>query len=94
MTFTNRLREGVRHGFITSSIRIWRRPKVKIGGRYRVDEGEIVVDSIEQISFREITQELAIESGFENRADLLAVAKHGAGDNVYLIRFHYAAGIG
>ena len=54
-----------------------------------MEEGEIVVDSVEQISLQDITHDLAVESGFESRADLLKVAKHGSGDNVYLIRFHY-----
>jgi hypothetical protein len=54
-----------------------------------MDEGEIVIDAIELISLNDITHDLAIESGFESRADLLKVAKHGSGDNVYLIRFHY-----
>lgn len=89
MTFTKRLREGVRRGFITCSVRIWKRPHVKVGGRYRMDEGEIEIDSIEPITLREITHDLAIESGFESQADLLSVAKHGAGENVYLVRFHY-----
>src|ERR1700678_1684291 len=90
MVFTKRLREGVRRGFITCSVRIWKSPHVKVGGRYRIDEGEIVIDSVELISLEEVTSDLAIESGFEGRADLLKVAKHGAGDTVYLIRFHYA----
>jgi hypothetical protein len=54
-----------------------------------MDEGEIVIDSVEQISLQDITYDLAVESGFESRADLLKVAKHGSGDNVYLVRFHY-----
>jgi hypothetical protein len=54
-----------------------------------MDEGEIVIDSVELISLQDVTSDLAIESGFESRADLLKIAKHGAGDNVYLIRFHY-----
>jgi hypothetical protein len=54
-----------------------------------MDEGEIVIDSVEQISLQDITFDLAVESGFESRADLLKVAKHGSGDNVYLVRFHY-----
>jgi hypothetical protein len=54
-----------------------------------MDEGEIVIDSVELISLEDITSDLAIESGFDSRADLLKVAKHGAGDNVYLVRFHY-----
>jgi hypothetical protein len=54
-----------------------------------MEEGEIVIDSIEEISLNEITHDLAVESGFDSRADLLKVAKHGSGENVYLIRFHY-----
>jgi hypothetical protein len=89
MTFTKRLREGVRRGEITCSVRIWVRPQVKVGGRYRMDEGEIEVDSIETIGFPDITPELARESGFLGVLDLLKVAKHGKGENIYLIRFHY-----
>ena len=89
MVFTKRLREGVRRGRIRCSIRIWTRPHVKVGGRYRMDEGHIVVDSIEPIRLREITRDLARESGFDSVDDLLGIAKHGSGDKVFLIRFHY-----
>ena len=34
MMFTKSLRDGVRHGRIRCSIRIWTRPHVKVGGRY------------------------------------------------------------
>lgn len=54
-----------------------------------MDEGEIEVDSIEPIGLLEITPELARESGFLGVVDLLKVAKHGKGQNVYLVRFHY-----
>src|ERR1700726_4025261 len=89
MTFTKRLRDGVRRGEITCSVRIWLRPRVKVGGRYRMEEGEIEVDSIESIGFPDITPELARESGFLGVLDLLKVAKHGPGENIYLVRFHY-----
>ena len=89
MIFSKRLREGVRRGEITCSVRIWTRPHVRVGGRYRMEEGEIEVDSIEPISMQEITPQLARESGFLGVIDLLKVAKHGKGENVYLIRFHY-----
>jgi hypothetical protein len=58
-----------------------------------MDEGEIVIDSLELISLQDITYDLAIESGFESRADLLKVAKHGSGENGYLVRFHYVFSI-
>jgi hypothetical protein len=89
MVFAKRLREGVRGGEITCSVRIWTRPHVKAGNRYRMEEGEIEVDSIEPIGFPDITGELARESGFLGIVDLLKVAKHGKGENIYLIRFHY-----
>jgi hypothetical protein len=89
MVFTKRLREGVRRGEITCSVRIWTRPHVKVGGRYAMQEGEIVVDSIQLIGFPDITPELARESGFLGLIDLLKVAKHGKGENIYLVRFHY-----
>ena len=89
MTFTKRLREGVRRGEITCSVRIWERPRVRVGGQYPMEEGHIEVDSIEPIGFPDITPELARESGFLGVLDLLKVAKHGKGENIYLIRFHY-----
>jgi len=89
MVFTKRLREGVRRGEITCSVRIWTHPHVKAGNRYRMEEGEIEVDSIEPIGFQEITPQLARESGFLGIIDLLKVAKHGKGQNIYMVRFHY-----
>ncbi len=91
MIFTKRLRDGVRLGDITCSIRIWQRPHVTPGKSYRMEEGWIEVDSILPISFADITPELARESGFMGVVDLLKVAKHGPGENVYLVRFHYVA---
>jgi hypothetical protein len=89
MTFTKRLREGVRRGEITCSVRIWMSPRVRVGARYRMEEGQIEIDSIEPIGFPDITPDLARESGFLGVLDLLKVAKHGRGQNIYLIRFHY-----
>ena len=89
MMFTKRLRMGVRLGRIKSSIRVWKSPRVKVGGRYPMEEGHIIVDSITQITVANITDDLAIESGFDNVEKLMEIAKHGSGDNVYLVRFHY-----
>ena len=89
MIFTRRLHEGIRRGEITCSVRIWTRPHVRVGGRYRMEEGEIEVDAIETIGLPDITPALARASGFLGVLDLLKVAKHGKGSNVYLIRFRY-----
>ena len=89
MVFAKRLRDGVRRGEITCSVRIWTSPHVTVGKRYRMEDGEIEVDSITPIGLPDITGDLARESGFLGVIDLLKIAKHGRGDNIYLIRFHY-----
>ena len=89
MMFAKRLREGVRRGEITCSVRFWLRPRVTVGARYPMEGGEIEVDSIETIGFPDITPELARASGFLGVLDLLKVAKHGKGEIIYLVRFHY-----
>ena len=87
--FTRRMRQGVRDGSITCSVRIWQRPHVKVGGIYPMEDGHILVESIRQIALQDVTGELARRSGFQGVIDLLKVAKHGPGTNVYLIEFHY-----
>jgi hypothetical protein len=89
MLFTRRLRDRVKAGEITCSVRIWKRPHVKVGNRYPLDEGEIEVESVLPMTLADVTPELARESGFKGVVDLLKVAKHGRGENVYLVRFRY-----
>jgi hypothetical protein len=87
--FLEHLREGVRRGEITCSVRIWQRPHVKPGNRYRMGDGQIEVDTLQQIELADITPQLARASGFASVVDLLKTAQHGRGTNVYLVRFHY-----
>jgi hypothetical protein len=56
-----------------------------------MEEGGIEVDSILPISLADITPQLARESGFKGVVDLLKIAKHGRGEQIFLIRFHYLA---
>jgi hypothetical protein len=90
MVFAKRLREGIRRGRIRCTVRIWKRAHVKVGGRYPMDDGgHVIVDSIAPITIDDITYDLARESGFDSVEGLLSIAKHGSGDQVFLIRFHY-----
>jgi hypothetical protein len=89
MQFDRRLRARIREGRITCSIRIWQRPHVKVGGIYPMEAGHILVESIQQIALEDVTGDLARRSGFLGVVDLLKVAKHGTGTNVYLIEFQY-----
>jgi hypothetical protein len=89
LIFTRRLRDDVRKGRITCSVRVWQRPHVKTGGIYPMEEGHIVVDSIREIVLADVTGELARRSGFASVEDLMEVARHGTGTNIYLVEFHY-----
>jgi hypothetical protein len=89
MMFAKRLREGVIAGEITCTVRIWRWPHVKVGGRYRLGSGAVEVTSVRRIELADITPALARRSGFAGVVDLLKVAKHGSGDQVFLIEFEY-----
>jgi len=91
MQFTKRLRAPVMAGEVTCSVRIWQRPQVKVGGRYRLGPGAIEVTSIREITLDHITPALAKRSGFMGVVDLLKVAKHGPGERVFLVEFVYHA---
>ena len=93
MQFTRRLRDPVQRGEVTCSVRIWKQPRVKVGGRYKLGDGAIEVDSLERIEFDDITPQLARRSGFNGVVDLLKTAKHGRGEKIYLLEFHYVGGM-
>jgi hypothetical protein len=65
---------------------------VKVGGRYTLGPGEIEVEGIHEIQLDDVTPELAKSSGFKGVVDLLKTAKHGRGEHVYLVKFHYLGG--
>src|SRR5689334_15519962 len=91
MHFTEKLRDGVRRGDITTSIRIWQRPHVKVGGVYATIGGHILVTAMTEIEIRDITPKMARDSGFDGLVDLLKTAKHGSGERVFLVEFEYQA---
>ncbi len=89
MQFIRSLRERIRNGEITSTVRLWQRPHVKVGGRYALPPGQIVVTKMFEVSLADITPGLARRSGFAGVVELLKVAKHGAGRRVFVIEFRY-----
>jgi hypothetical protein len=89
MIFAKELRDRVRCGEITLSVRIWLRPKVKVGGVYALAPGHVRVTGIREIPFAAITPELARRSGFAGVVDLLKTAKHGPGERVFVVAFVY-----
>jgi hypothetical protein len=91
MQFVKSLRDGIRRGAITCTVRLWQRPHVKVGGHYSLSPGEIIVTSLLEISLADVTPELARRSGFSGVVELLKIAKHGPGRRVYLVEFRYVA---
>ena len=89
MQFVRALRERVRSGDVTTSIRLWQKPKVRVGGRYTLPPGEIEVTKITEMSLADITPEMARRSGFSGVVELLKVAKHGSGRRVFFVQFRY-----
>ena len=95
MQFSRELRHDVLAGDITLTVRLWARPQVKEGGRYRIGPGEIEVDTIELLLFSEITADDVRQAGEPDRETLRRRAAHaGPIDDdtlVYRIEFHSVA---
>ena len=91
MEFSRELRDGVMSGDITVSFRLWRRPKVKEGGRYPVGPAQIEVDSVELMPFASITEADIRRSGEEDRESLRRRAAHAGpiADDTLLYRVEF-----
>ena len=89
MMFAKALRPRVRSGEITTSIRIWLSLRVRIGGRYRLMDGLIAVTGITEIDLADVTEAMALASGFATLKALMETARHGRGERVFLIEFGF-----
>jgi hypothetical protein len=90
--FSRELRPSVLSGDITVSFRLWQRPQVKAGGRYRVGDGQIEVDSVELIPFAFIDQADICRCGETDLQSLRRRAAHAGPIHdetvLYRIEFH------
>ena len=95
MQFSPELREDVASGRITVSFRLWKRAKVRVGGRYPVGPCQIEVDSIELVPFSSLCRDDVRRSGERDREALRARAAHagpiGEDTLVFRIEFHAVA---
>jgi hypothetical protein len=92
--FSKDLRDAVMSGDITVSFRLWRRPKVRPGGRYGVGPVQIEVDSVELMPFAAITPGDIRRCGEADRESLRQRAAHAGpiADStlLYRVEFHLA----
>ena len=95
MIFSKELREDVLAGDITVSFRLWKRAKVRAGGRYPVGPGLIEVDSVEMVPFADITDTDVRRAGEPDRETLRRRAAHAGpiedGTLLYRVEFHPVA---
>ena len=79
-------------GDITVTFRLWRSPKVTVGGRYRVGPGQIEVDSVEVLPFVEIDESDLLPAGETDLESLRRRAAHAGPIRddtlVHRIEFH------
>ena len=90
--FSRELRDEVITGDITVSFRLWKRPKVRVGGRYPVGPAHIEVDSLELMPFSSIAPADIRRAGEQDRELLRQRAAHAgpiADDTLlYRVEFH------
>jgi len=96
MEFSKELRDEVIAGDITVSFRLWRRPKVRTGGRYPIGPATIEVDSIELVPFSSITAADVRRAGESGLEALRQRAAHSGPISdetlLYRIEFHVLGG--
>jgi hypothetical protein len=73
---------------------LWRRPKVKVGGRYRVGDSQIEVDSVALVPFSSIDKTDIRRAGEADLESLRRRTAHAGPVHdetlVYRIEFHIA----
>lgn len=76
MRFSAELRDRVADGTITVSYRLWTRPQVKVGGRYRSGPVTIEIDEMELLPFSSITDDDVARTGELDLESLRRRAAH------------------
>lgn len=76
LLFQKRFHDGLVNGAVRLTFRLWDKPHVKVGGRYRVHPiGVVEVDTVEHVPLTSITDEHARLGGFASRDELLEFMK-------------------
>ena len=94
MEFSRDLRDAVMAGDVTVSFRLWRRPRVRPGGRYCAGPAQIEAGSVELTPFAAITPGGIRRSGERDRESPRQRAAHAGpiaeGTLLYRVEFHLA----
>ena len=89
MLFRSRFHDRIRAGEVTTSVRRWRAPQAKVGGRYRLHSGGVFeVTALDPIVEGDVTAEDATAAGYASAAEVLADTGDPEGQ-LYRIVFRY-----
>ncbi len=100
MLFEPRLRAGIHDGTILVAYRRWKRPQVKVGGRYRVGSDRIrsmtafdfiEVDAVDQITARDIDDADALLAGYPSAELARSDVGASGADPLYRLAFRKVA---
>jgi hypothetical protein len=81
LLFQKRFHDGLLAGRVRLTFRRWPRARVKPGGRYRCHPiGVLVVDGIERVRVRDISEQDARLAGFDSRAELIAYLRDASSE--------------
>jgi hypothetical protein len=97
LLFQKRFHEGLVSGAVRLTLRRWKKPHVRVGGRYRCHPiGVLEVDAVEKVRLGDVGEGDAKLAGFETREDLLAFLRSGPAEGevsddteLYRVAFHY-----
>jgi hypothetical protein len=97
LLFQKRFHAGIVDGAVRLTFRLWEKPHVKAGGRYRVHPiGVVEVNAVDAVTIADITEADARAGGFESRAELLGymapVAKTPLTDATRVFRVAFVHG--
>ena len=73
LLFQKRFHAGIVNGAVRLTFRLWEKPHVKVGGRYRVHPiGVVEVNAVASVTLADISERDALDGGFLSREELLA----------------------
>ncbi|WP_343383880.1 hypothetical protein [Candidatus Amarobacter glycogenicus] len=92
MQFETKYRAAIADGSIDLTFRRWKRPQVVAGNTYRTAAGRLMVDGVDVVDPRSITDEEARRAGYASAAALVAGLRGGTSLPVYRVAFRPATG--
>jgi len=90
MLFRDKTLEGIKDGTINLAFRRWERQRVNPGTHLRTSAGVVVIDSVDRVELKDVTDDQARRAGYESCAEMIdrfeSFEKPG---DLYRVGIHY-----